>query len=201
GGLPPPGRPRGCWRAGPGTGRWAAGRWTTESTERRPAVSRAPATCLDELNEDLLPGSADSWQAPRRTPAVPVELRPPQHGSLRQRLRAWRSRHLLRQERARAEYHRSRNPERGLPVAAGRAARGVGQLAGRSPYPGGAGRAACAAARFAPPAAARLAGPAPAPPGAGRGRVPPVPEPRPWAAGLRRPGRLGVRQGPDRPAP
>jgi len=85
-------------------------------------VSRAPSTCLDELSEDLLPGSADSWQAPRRTPAVPVELRPPQHGSLRQRLRAWRSRHLLREERARAEYHRSRNPERGLPVSAGRAA-------------------------------------------------------------------------------
>src|SRR5699024_5216254 len=129
GAWPGPGRTRSCWPAVPATGGWRSARWTTHrpaahrrTTERRPTVSRAPSTCLDELSEDLLPGSADSWQAPRRTPAVPVELRPPQHGSLRQRLRAWRSRHLLRQERARAEYHRSRNPERGLPASAGRAA-------------------------------------------------------------------------------
>src|SRR5699024_6101442 len=80
----------------------------------------------------------------------------------------------------------------------GPAARLCRQLAGPSTYPGGTGGATSTAARLAPPAAARLAGPAPAPGGAGPGRVPPVPEPRTWAAGLRRPRRLGVRQSLDR---
>jgi ABC-type multidrug transport system fused ATPase/permease subunit len=51
---------------------------------------------------------------PRR---VPDELRPPETGTVRERLRAWRRRHLLRERRAQEFYAQSRNPVRGLPVA------------------------------------------------------------------------------------
>ena len=68
--------------------------------------------------DDLLGTSADTWRD--RTldpPAVPPELVPPTEASIRQRLRALRRRHLLREERARVVFEQSRNPERGWPVA------------------------------------------------------------------------------------
>ena len=67
---------------------------------------------------DLLGSSADTWRD--RTldpPAVPPELVPPSDASIRERLRALRRRHLLREERARAVFAQSRKPERGWPVA------------------------------------------------------------------------------------
>ncbi|WP_411284906.1 ABC transporter ATP-binding protein [Lapillicoccus sp.] len=67
---------------------------------------------------DLLGTSADTWRD--RTldpPALPPELVPPSDASIRERLRALRRRHLLREERARAVFAQSRNPERGWPVA------------------------------------------------------------------------------------
>ncbi len=48
---------------------------------------------------------------------IPAELVPSREGSVGERLRAWRGRHRLREERAQTYYARSRNPERGLPVA------------------------------------------------------------------------------------
>jgi ABC-type multidrug transport system fused ATPase/permease subunit len=71
---------------------------------------------------DLLETSADTWRD--RTldpPAVPPELVPPSDVSIPERLRALRRRHLLREERARAVFAQSRNPERGWPVADNRA--------------------------------------------------------------------------------
>ena len=67
---------------------------------------------------DLLATSADTWRD--RTldpPAVPPELVPPRDASVRERLRALRRRHLLRERRARAVFQESRNPDRGWPVA------------------------------------------------------------------------------------
>ncbi len=67
---------------------------------------------------DLLGTSADTWRD--RTldpPALPPELVPPSDASIRERLRALRRRHLLREERARAVFAQSRRPERGWPVA------------------------------------------------------------------------------------
>ncbi len=64
-----------------------------------------------------LPGSAETWRTAPLPPAVPPELIPSREGRLRERLRAWRARHLLREQRARDYFAGSRRPERGLPVA------------------------------------------------------------------------------------
>ncbi|HEU5487181.1 MAG TPA: ABC transporter ATP-binding protein [Microlunatus sp.] len=64
-----------------------------------------------------LPGSEETWQEGPAEVRVPPALEPPRTGSIRDRLQAWRARHLLREQRARETYARSRNPERGLPVA------------------------------------------------------------------------------------
>ena len=64
-----------------------------------------------------LPGSADTWREAPAAPRVPDSLVPPTSGPGGDRLRAWRGRHLEREQRARDTYAASRNPERGLPVA------------------------------------------------------------------------------------
>ncbi|UFU02898.1 ABC transporter ATP-binding protein/permease [Ruania suaedae] len=66
-----------------------------------------------------LPGSAQTWAESSPGPAVPDELRPPRTGPVRERLAAWRRRHLLRERRAHETFESSRHPERGLPVATG----------------------------------------------------------------------------------
>jgi ABC-type multidrug transport system fused ATPase/permease subunit len=67
---------------------------------------------------DPLATSADTWRdRALDPPAVPPELIRPNGLSMRERLRAVRRRHLLRQERAKGVFARSRNPERGWPVA------------------------------------------------------------------------------------
>jgi ABC-type multidrug transport system fused ATPase/permease subunit len=62
-------------------------------------------------------GSAETWRTEPPAPRVPEELRPPETGSVFDRLRAWRRRHLLRERRAQDYFAASRRPERGLPVA------------------------------------------------------------------------------------
>src|SRR3954468_10661156 len=64
-----------------------------------------------------LPGSAETWRAPPASPPFPASLLPPSTGSATFRLRAWRGRHLLREQRARDYFRSSRRPERALPVA------------------------------------------------------------------------------------
>jgi ABC-type multidrug transport system fused ATPase/permease subunit len=64
-----------------------------------------------------LPGSAETWREAPEPPAVPPELFSAGHRPWRERLAAWRGRHLLREQRARDYYAASRRPERGLPVA------------------------------------------------------------------------------------
>ncbi len=62
-------------------------------------------------------GSAETWRTAEPTPRVPPELIPPATGSTRERLRAWRQRHLLRERRAQEYFASSRQPDRALPVA------------------------------------------------------------------------------------
>ena len=71
---------------------------------------------MTELQTEL-PGSAETWRNTAPPPRVPDALRPPQSGSPRVRLRAWRQRHLLRERRAQEYFASSSSPERGLPVA------------------------------------------------------------------------------------
>ena len=67
--------------------------------------------------QQRLADSAETWQSRPASPVVPPELVPPTSGPIFSRLRAWRQRHLLREQRARDYYAASRQPERGLPVA------------------------------------------------------------------------------------
>ncbi|WP_375424271.1 ABC transporter ATP-binding protein [uncultured Friedmanniella sp.] len=71
---------------------------------------------MTELRTEL-PGSAETWLTGAPEPAVPSALERPRTGSVRFRLSAWRSRHLLREQRAGDYYRSSRRPERALPVA------------------------------------------------------------------------------------
>ncbi|SDR69047.1 ABC-type multidrug transport system, ATPase and permease component [Friedmanniella luteola] len=64
-----------------------------------------------------LEGSAETWRTGEPPPAVPPVLEPPYRGAPRERLTAWRARHLAREERADAYYRTSRRPARALPVA------------------------------------------------------------------------------------
>ena len=67
---------------------------------------------------DLLVSSRDTWRdRSQDVPAVPPELVPDTDAPWPDRIRALRSRHLLREQRAAAVYERSRAPERGWPVA------------------------------------------------------------------------------------
>ncbi|QOR70566.1 ABC transporter ATP-binding protein [Ruania alkalisoli] len=68
---------------------------------------------------EKLPGSAQTWRPAISEPVIPDELRPARTGPIRERLGAWRRRHLLREQRAKDTFERSRHPERGLPVASG----------------------------------------------------------------------------------
>ena len=76
---------------------------------------------MTELVEGRLAGSAETWRDDPPPPRVPDALRPPSIGGARTRLAAWRRRHLLREQRARATFRAALNPERGLPVAGRRA--------------------------------------------------------------------------------
>src|SRR5690606_17569788 len=76
---------------------------------------------------DLATTSAQTWQDrqvvvddPTDPRSVPDSLQPPTTGSAGSRLAAWRRRHLLREERARAVFAQSRTGAGGLPVADGR---------------------------------------------------------------------------------
>ncbi|GAA1826141.1 ABC transporter ATP-binding protein [Microlunatus capsulatus] len=64
-----------------------------------------------------LEGSAETWRTGTPAPVVPPVLEPPYRGAPRERLRAWRARHLAREERAEEYYRGSRRPARALPVA------------------------------------------------------------------------------------
>ena len=75
-----------------------------------------------------LRGSAETWRLTPPAPQLPEALLPPRSGSPASRLRAWRQRHLLREQRAQEFFAASRHPERGLPVADRRA---VGAFASR----------------------------------------------------------------------
>jgi ABC-type multidrug transport system fused ATPase/permease subunit len=62
-------------------------------------------------------GSAETWRTAPPDRRIPPDLDPPKTGSASDRLRAWRRRHLIREQRARDYFTETRQPERGLPVA------------------------------------------------------------------------------------
>lgn len=66
---------------------------------------------------ELLAGSAASWRPGPAEEAVPDALRVDRTVGVRGRWTNWVARHRLRQQRARAFFAGSRDPERGLPVA------------------------------------------------------------------------------------
>ena len=61
------------------------------------------------------------WDAERREPRLPDLLAREASGGPRERFRAFRARHALREERAETTFAASRNPERGLPIAPNKA--------------------------------------------------------------------------------
>ena len=70
--------------------------------------------------DDPMASSAATWlDRPDAAPRVPTLLTE-RRGGAAERFAAWRARHALRAQRARDFYAGSRNPERGLPVAANR---------------------------------------------------------------------------------
>ena len=75
---------------------------------------------MSDVTAELLPGSAETWRddppAPRVSPSLRVDRTLPPSA----RLAAWKRRHQERGAHARAVFHDSRNPERGLPVARAR---------------------------------------------------------------------------------
>ena len=77
---------------------------------------------MSDVTTELLPGSAETWRddppAPRVSPSLRVDRTLPPSA----RLAAWKRRHQERGAHARAVFHDSRNPERGLPVARARSA-------------------------------------------------------------------------------
>ncbi len=71
---------------------------------------------------ELLARSAETWRATPPEPRVAPELSVDKTLPPRERLRAWRRRHQIRGDHARAVFAESRHPERGLPVAGARKA-------------------------------------------------------------------------------
>ncbi|MFX4273480.1 ABC transporter ATP-binding protein [Propionibacteriaceae bacterium Y1685] len=62
--------------------------------------------------------SRATWQTQEsREPAVPDELVVPTEAPVRERLAAWRRRHLFREAQARQNFAASKNPDRALPVS------------------------------------------------------------------------------------
>lgn len=77
---------------------------------------------MSDLRIEALPGSAETWRDEPLAPRVSEEMRVDRTLSTAERLAAWKRRHALRTEHARAVFHASRHPERGLPVARARKA-------------------------------------------------------------------------------
>lgn len=73
---------------------------------------------VDELIDDPLSTSADTWRTDPPEPRVPPLLLRRRSG-IGPRLADWHARHALRRAHAAEVYRASRNPERGLPVADG----------------------------------------------------------------------------------
>ncbi|WP_034714302.1 ABC transporter ATP-binding protein [Intrasporangium chromatireducens] len=95
-------------------------------------MSRLETTEASPLPPGLARASADTWEAGTRQETIPAELRPPRDATPRQRARALRDRHLLRERRAREFVAATMRPDKGLPIAENRAVISfVGRLLGR----------------------------------------------------------------------
>lgn len=101
---------------------------TADSTLATAGAARVDAP-VSPLPATLAAESARTWDAVSHVPAVPEELRPPQHASAAQRLHALRRRHLLRERRAQEFVADTMNSRKGLPIADNRSVvRFIGSL-------------------------------------------------------------------------
>ena len=119
---------RSCWRPTPPTDVSSRGRSMPHRSrrpirartgDRNPAGGRTGSSGRRRRAMlDLLASSRDTWRdRSHDAPAVPPELVPDPDAPWPDRIRALRSRHLLREQRAAGVYEQSRSPERGWPVA------------------------------------------------------------------------------------
>src|SRR5690242_19667155 len=97
------------------------------------AVSADPSPAhVSLLPPELAAESARTWDGAAHLPAVPEELRPPESGSVAERLSALRRRHLLRERRAQEFVADTMNARKGLPIADNRSVvRFIGRLLGQ----------------------------------------------------------------------
>ncbi len=97
------------------------------------AVSPDPSpTHVSLLPPELAAESARTWDGAVHVPAVPDELRPPEAGTVPERLAALRRRHLLRERRAQEFVADTMNARKGLPIADNRSVvRFIGRLLGQ----------------------------------------------------------------------
>jgi ABC-type antimicrobial peptide transport system ATPase subunit len=111
---------RSCSAPPAATAEWWRERWTTDG--RFDSViahngRRGGMTGMTTLLRRGPEGSAETWRTPSRPRGCRRSCSRPTEGSARDRLRAWRQRHRLREQRARDYFAASRRPERALPVA------------------------------------------------------------------------------------
>ena len=89
---------------------------TVTTLATAPATPDAPGW-VSPLPVELAAESARTWDAATQVPAVPDELRPPESGSVGERVNALRRRHLLRERRAQEFVADTMNARTGLPIA------------------------------------------------------------------------------------
>ncbi|WP_347351482.1 ABC transporter ATP-binding protein [Intrasporangium sp.] len=80
-------------------------------------MSRVEIADVSPLPPVLARASASTWDTTTPRESVPDQLRPPRHATPRQRARALRTRHLLRERRAGEFVAATMHPEHGLPIA------------------------------------------------------------------------------------
>ncbi|MDN5794552.1 MAG: ABC transporter ATP-binding protein/permease [Intrasporangium sp.] len=83
-------------------------------------MSRVETAGASPLPATLARASADTWESCNPHEAIPVELRPPRDATAQQRARALRTRHLLRERRAKEFVAATMHPDHGLPIAENR---------------------------------------------------------------------------------
>jgi ABC-type multidrug transport system fused ATPase/permease subunit len=83
-------------------------------------MSQLETADVSPLPPTLARASAETWETSTRHETIPTELRPPRDATVPQRARALRSRHLLRERRAKEFVASTMRPEKGLPIAENR---------------------------------------------------------------------------------
>jgi ABC-type multidrug transport system fused ATPase/permease subunit len=83
-------------------------------------MSQLETADVSPLPPLLARASSQTWETSTARETIPAELRPPRDATVQQRARALRSRHLLRERRAKEFVASTMRPEKGLPIAENR---------------------------------------------------------------------------------